>query len=31
MVKDWFACEYRGEVEAKGKGKLKMYFVEETG
>lgn len=28
LVKDQFTCEYRGEVEAKGKGKLKMYFVE---
>jgi class 3 adenylate cyclase len=27
LVKDTFACEFRGEVEAKGKGKLKMYFV----
>ena len=28
LVKDQFTCEYRGEVEAKGKGTLKMYFVE---
>jgi adenylate cyclase len=27
MVKDKFACAYRGEVEAKGKGVMKMYFV----
>jgi adenylate cyclase len=27
LVKDQFACEYRGEIEAKGKGKLGMYFV----
>lgn len=27
LVKNQFNCEYRGEVEAKGKGKLKMYFV----
>jgi adenylate cyclase len=26
-VKDEFNCEHRGEVEAKGKGKLSMYFV----
>ena len=26
-VKDKFSCEYRGEIEAKGKGQLKMYFV----
>lgn len=29
LVKDQFRCEYRGEIEAKGKGKVKMYFVEE--
>ncbi|MDB5281406.1 MAG: hypothetical protein JWO06_481 [Bacteroidota bacterium] len=28
LVKDTFKCEYRGEIEAKNKGKLKMYFVE---
>ncbi len=28
LVKDKFACEYRGGVEAKNKGILKMYFVE---
>ena len=27
-VKDQFHCDYRGEIEAKGKGKIKMYFVE---
>ncbi|MBI1221608.1 MAG: tetratricopeptide repeat protein [Bacteroidetes bacterium] len=27
LVKDDFDCEYRGEIEAKNKGKLKMYFV----
>jgi len=27
MVKDEFECEYRGQLEAKGKGKLNMYFV----
>ncbi len=26
LVKDKFTCEYRGEVEAKNKGALKMYF-----
>lgn len=29
LVKDKFTCTYRGELEAKNKGKLKMYFVEE--
>ncbi len=28
LVKDKFTCTYRGEIEAKNKGKLKMYFVE---
>ena len=27
LLKDQFTCEYRGEVEAKGKGRMKMYFV----
>ncbi|MBR9920026.1 MAG: tetratricopeptide repeat protein [Bacteroidetes bacterium] len=27
-IKDDFNCKYRGEIEAKNKGKLKMYFVE---
>jgi class 3 adenylate cyclase len=27
IVKDQFKCEYRGEIEAKNKGKLKMYFI----
>ena len=26
-VKDMFNCSYRGEIEAKNKGALKMYFV----
>ncbi len=28
LVKDKFSCTYRGEIEAKGKGRLKMYYVE---
>ncbi|MCB9252826.1 MAG: AAA family ATPase [Flavobacteriales bacterium] len=28
LVKDQFEIKYRGEIEAKGKGKMKMYFVE---
>jgi adenylate cyclase len=27
LVKDDFECEFRGEIEAKGKGKMGMYFV----
>ena len=29
LIRDRFTCIYRGEIEAKNKGKLKMYFVEE--
>lgn len=28
LVKDSFSCTYRGEIEVKGKGLQKMYFVE---
>ncbi len=31
LVKDRFCCTYRGEIEAKNKGKLKMYFAERLG
>jgi len=27
LVKDRFECEYRGEIDVKNKGKMKMYFV----
>ena len=27
LIKEDFECEYRGEIEAKNRGKLKMYFV----
>ncbi len=27
LIKDEFECEYRGEIQAKNKGKLKMYFA----
>lgn len=27
LVKDVFDCEYRGEVEVKNRGSLKMYFI----
>lgn len=27
LIKDYFTCEYRGKVDAKGKGKMDMYFV----
>ncbi len=30
-VKDKFKCTYRGELEAKNKGKMGMYFVERLG
>ena len=28
QVRDKFICTYRGEIEAKNKGKMKMYFAE---
>jgi hypothetical protein len=28
LVKNNFSFDYRGEMDAKGKGKIKMYFVE---
>ena len=27
LIKSEFDCEYRGEIEAKNRGKIKMYFV----
>ncbi len=27
LIKDQFICEYRGKINAKGKGELDMYFV----
>ena len=27
LVKDKITCSYRGEIDAKGKGQLKMYYV----
>lgn len=27
QIKDEFTCEYRGEIEVKGRGLLKMYFL----
>jgi adenylate cyclase len=27
LVKDKISCAYRGEIDAKGKGQLKMYYV----
>lgn len=31
LVKDKFTCTYRGEIEVKNRGKLKMYFVDAIG
>ena len=28
LIKNKFACEYRGEIEAKNKGYINMYFLE---
>ena len=30
LVKDKYICSYRGEIEAKNKGMMKMYFVEKA-
>ncbi len=30
LVKDRFECEYRGEIDVKNKGMMKMYFVKGT-
>jgi adenylate cyclase len=30
IIKDAFACEYRGEIEVKNRGLLKMYFLKEN-
>ncbi len=27
LVEDYFECDYRGKIEAKGKGEIDMYFV----
>ncbi len=27
LIKSDFDCDYRGEIEAKNRGKIKMYFV----
>jgi len=27
LIKDTFACEYRGEIDVKNRGMMKMYFV----
>lgn len=29
LVKDHFECEYRGKIDAKGKGDIDMYFVKD--
>jgi class 3 adenylate cyclase len=31
LIRDDFDCEYRGKVEAKGKGQIDMYFVKSAG
>jgi len=30
LIKDRFDCEYRGEIEVKNKGMMKMYFVSQA-
>ncbi|MEJ2585308.1 MAG: adenylate/guanylate cyclase domain-containing protein [Robiginitalea sp.] len=31
LISDQFECEFRGMIEVKNKGMLKMYFVEDSG
>jgi class 3 adenylate cyclase len=31
IIKESFSTEYRGEISAKNKGKLSMYFINESG
>lgn len=31
LVKDKFRCTHRGQIEAKHKGSIDMYFVEDDG
>ena len=31
LVKDKFACQYRGEIEAKNKGMMNMYYISAIG
>ena len=28
LIKDDFKCAYRGEIDAKNRGKMKMYFID---
>jgi len=30
LIKDTFDCEYRGEIEVKNKGMMKMYYINNT-
>jgi hypothetical protein len=30
LIKDKFNCTYRGQLTAKGKGDIDMYFVEQA-
>lgn len=30
LVRDYFECEYRGKIDAKGKGEMDMYFIKEV-
>jgi histidine kinase len=29
LIQDYYHCQYRGEIEAKGKGKMAMYFLQD--
>lgn len=30
LIKDRFPCEYRGRVNAKGKGEIDMYYINQS-
>jgi hypothetical protein len=30
LVKNHFTCKYRGQIQVKNKGMMKMYFVENS-
>ena len=29
LIKDYYECEYRGKLDAKGRGEIDMYFVKD--
>jgi class 3 adenylate cyclase len=31
LIRDDFECEFRGRIDVKNKGMMKMYFIKDTG